>query len=159
MDLALNNLQMLICNKTETNKQTKSVSLFLFILSSVFVYFLWQRLPWQSGVKRNLSWYVTLYAWHCAFICTLRQKSLQWPGCSTHERERIYCHPQTDCFVVSQLFSAIRHAGRFNLESKPTELYTRLGIQPLRHIYMCVCVHVYRSIIRIAKRIREIGRI
>ena len=24
----------------------------------------------------------------------------------------IYCHPQTDCFVVSQLFSVARHVGR-----------------------------------------------
>ena len=23
----------------------------------------------------------------------------------------IYCHPQTDCFIVSQLFSVARHVG------------------------------------------------
>ena len=27
----------------------------------------------------------------------------------------IYCHRQKDCFVVSQLFSVVRHAGRFKL--------------------------------------------
>ena len=29
----------------------------------------------------------------------------------------IYCHPQTDCFIVSQLFSVARHAG---IETCPT---------------------------------------
>ena len=33
-----------------------------------------------------------------------------------------YCHPQTDCFVVSQLFSVARHVGRLKLGSKPTQL-------------------------------------
>ena len=28
-------------------------------------------------------------------------------------------HPYTDCFAVSQLFSVVRNAGRFNLGSKP----------------------------------------
>ena len=32
----------------------------------------------------------------------------------------IYCHPQTDCFVVSQLFSVARHVGHFKLETRPT---------------------------------------
>ena len=41
------------------------------------------------------------------------------------------CHPQTDCFVVSQLFSVIRHVGRFKLELKPAQLYVRLSILPL----------------------------
>ena len=31
----------------------------------------------------------------------------------------IYCHPQSDSFVVSQLFSVARHAGRLKLGSKP----------------------------------------
>ena len=34
----------------------------------------------------------------------------------------IYCHPQTDCFVVSQLFSMARHAIFSKLESKPETL-------------------------------------
>ena len=37
------------------------------------------------------------------------------------------CHLQTDCFVVSQLFSVARHAGCFKLESK----LARLSILPL----------------------------
>ena len=32
----------------------------------------------------------------------------------------IYCPPQTDCFVVSQLFSVARHARFPKLESKPS---------------------------------------
>ena len=43
----------------------------------------------------------------------------------------IYSHPQTDCFVVSQLFSVARHGGRLNPRSKPAQLYVRLCIIPL----------------------------
>ena len=43
----------------------------------------------------------------------------------------IHCHPQTDCFVVSQLFSVDRHAGRFKQGSKPSQLNVRLSILPL----------------------------
>ena len=45
----------------------------------------------------------------------------------------VYCHSQTDCFVVSQLFSVARHAGRFKLGSKPAQLYVRLCILLLSH--------------------------
>ena len=34
----------------------------------------------------------------------------------------IYCHPETDCFVVSQLFSVARRVGRLKLGSKPTQI-------------------------------------
>ena len=43
----------------------------------------------------------------------------------------IYCHPQTDCFIVSQLFSVARLVGCLKLGSKPTQLYIRLSISPL----------------------------
>ena len=43
----------------------------------------------------------------------------------------IYCHPQTDCFVVSQLFSVARRVGRLKLGSKPAQRYVRLYITPL----------------------------
>ena len=64
----------------------------------------------------------------------------------------IYCHPQTDCFVVSQLFSVARHAGRFKLGSKPAQLYVRLSILQLSHqvtyvssgyIYIYVYIYIY----------------
>ena len=48
-----------------------------------------------------------------------------------HTHTYIYCHPQTDCFIVSQLFSVARHVGCLKLESKPTQLYVRLSIRPL----------------------------
>ena len=35
----------------------------------------------------------------------------------------IYSHPQTDCFVLSELFSVARHAGRSKPGSKPIQLY------------------------------------
>ena len=43
----------------------------------------------------------------------------------------IYCHPQTDCFVLSELFSVVRHAGRSKPGSKPVQLYVRLSFRPL----------------------------
>ena len=43
----------------------------------------------------------------------------------------IYCHPKTDCFVISQLFSMARDARFSKLGSKPGQLYVRLSIIPL----------------------------
>ena len=43
----------------------------------------------------------------------------------------IYCHPQTDCFVLSELFSVARHVGRSKPGSKPIQLYVRLSLKPL----------------------------
>ena len=45
----------------------------------------------------------------------------------------ISCHPRTDYFVISQLFSVARHVGRFLLGSKPDQLYVRLSILSLSH--------------------------
>ena len=42
----------------------------------------------------------------------------------------IYKHPQTDCFVVLQLFSVARHVGRLKLGSISAQLYVRLTAQP-----------------------------
>ena len=41
------------------------------------------------------------------------------------------CHPQTYCFVVSQLFSVARHVGRFKRGLKSAQHYVRLNIIPL----------------------------
>ena len=43
----------------------------------------------------------------------------------------IYSHPQTDCFVLLELFSVARHAGRLKLGSKPVQLYVSPSIRPL----------------------------
>ena len=43
----------------------------------------------------------------------------------------MYCPPQTDCFVVSQLFSVARHVGCLKPGSEPAQLYVRLSIRPL----------------------------
>ena len=40
----------------------------------------------------------------------------------------IYSHPQTDCFIVSQVFRVTRHVGRLKLGSKPTQNKVRLSI-------------------------------
>ena len=47
--------------------------------------------------------------------------------------DRIYSHPQTDSFVLSELFSMARHAGRSKPGSKPVQLYVRLSFRPLGH--------------------------
>ena len=71
----------------------------------------------------------------------------------THIYIYIYCHPQTDCFVVSQLFSMARHVGRLKLGSKPAQLYVRHSIIPfsqqvyhissgiIRYLVAFVCLH------------------
>ena len=53
-----------------------------------------------------------------SFALCWRQPKIPSPECSTTMGERIYCHPQADSFVVSQLFSVARHVGRLKLGSK-----------------------------------------
>ena len=71
----------------------------------------------------------------------------------------IYCHPQTDCFVLSELFSVARHVGRSKPRSKPFQIYVRLSLRPLGqqayHVWLreflryyvvtaaAVCFHFY----------------
>ena len=43
----------------------------------------------------------------------------------------IYCHPQTDCFVLSELFSVASLVGRLKPGSKPIQLYVRVSLRPL----------------------------
>ena len=66
----------------------------------------------DRGVMRNVVVNIYLYIYVCVCVC-------------------VWCHPQTDSFVVSQLFSVARHAGRFKLGLKPAQLYVRLSIIPL----------------------------
>ena len=58
----------------------------------------------------------------------------------------MYSHPQTDCFILSELFSVARHAGRSKPGSKPIQLYVRPHTHTHTHtyiyIYVCVCVCV-----------------
>ena len=72
--------------------------------------------------------------------------------------ERIYFHPLTDCFILSELFSLARHIGRSKPGSKPIQLYIRLSVKPLSqqayHVWLreflrcyvvtaAVCLHFY----------------
>ena len=50
----------------------------------------------------------------------------------THTYIYIYSHPQTDCFILSELFSVARPAGRSKPGSKPIQLYDRLRFQTTR---------------------------
>ena len=45
----------------------------------------------------------------------------------------IYSQPQTDCFLLLELFSVARHAGPLKPGSKPVQLYVRLCFRPLVH--------------------------
>ena len=47
------------------------------------------------------------------------------------EKKNIYCHPQRDYLVVSQIFSVARHERRLKLGSKPLQHYGRNCIIPL----------------------------
>ena len=51
----------------------------------------------------------------------------------------MYSHPQTDCFVVLQLFSASRRVGNLNLRSKPAQLYVRLSEPRQLGNYKALC--------------------
>ena len=56
----------------------------------------------------------------------------------------IYNHPQTDYFVVSQLFSVARHVGRLKLGLKPTQLYVILIIILLSQQAKHICSGIIR---------------
>ena len=62
---------------------------------------------------------------------TLCHISASSGGVGKYDKYGKYCHPQTDCFVVSQLFSMARHGERLKLGSKPAQLYVWLRIRPL----------------------------
>ena len=71
--------------------------------------------------------------------------------------EHIYCHPQRDCFIVSQNFSVARHARFTKLGSKPGLLKRRFRDSTVcmcvrscprarAGLYVCVCVCVCVSV-------------
>ena len=66
-----------------------------------------------------------------SFVLYERQPKIPSAECSNHIAERIYCQPQTDCFVVSLLIIVARHVGRLKLGSKPAQLYVRFSIRQL----------------------------
>ena len=51
----------------------------------------------------------------------------------TYTHTHTHSHPQTDCFVLSELYSVARHAGRSKPGSKPVQLYVRLSSKPVGH--------------------------
>ena len=74
-----------------------------------FVYiFIPYQLPECSILSKNFA------------LCEWRPK-ISSPECSTPMGERIYCHLQTDCFVLSELFSMAKYVGRSKLGSKPIQ--------------------------------------
>ena len=70
----------------------------------------------------------------------------------------IYSHPQTDFFVLSELFSVARHVGRSKPGAKPIQLYVRLGFRPLgqqayhvwprellRYLFNNIYIYIYKT--------------
>ena len=63
--------------------------------------------------------------------------------------EYIYCHPQKDCSVLSEVFSVAGQTGRSKPGSKHVQLYVRLSFRPLGHqadnvyiyIYIYICIN------------------
>ena len=131
MDLMLNNLKRLICHKTNqpTNQPFSHISMTLIT-------------EWRK-VHKKLR---VLSLWLVMFLCFL--SCTRW---SVHHYY-LHCHfwwwhiidrtltdtyiviQQTDCFIVSQLFSEAKDAGHFKLGSKPAKLYARLSILLLSHL-------------------------
>ena len=78
-----------------------------------------------SFLKIEILWWFLLYL--LCFLCDDATFTLQYIYIY------IYCHPQTDCFILSEIFSVARHAGRSKPGSKPVQLYVRLSLRPLGH--------------------------
>ena len=81
----------------------------------------------SSGIIRH---YVAAFV--CLHFCLTGYQSAQFVRRALHyasgsrkflrqgaqpRGRRVYCHPQKDFFVISQLFSVVRHVGRFQVES------------------------------------------
>ena len=77
------------------------------------------NLPEHSSINNNINFYLTK--------CYLHFLSWTIQGSSTS----IYCYP--DGFVVSQLISFVRRAGRLKLGLKTAQLYVRPSIIPHSH--------------------------
>ena len=102
------------------------------------------------------------HSYTCIYICVLHTHT------HTHTHTHIYCLPQTDCFVVSQLFSVGRHIGRLKLGLNPVQLCLWLSIIPLsqqanhvrlviiRHeVVAFVCLHLYLAVYQRAQFVRR----
>ena len=109
--------------------------------------------PRCRGGCHSIPWIAPLYSWslpysaeswarqhHVPFLCLWYDSTWHWTAVSwtigEHEYIYIYCHPQTNCFVLSELFSVARHAGRSIPGSKPVRLYVRLSLSIYIYIYI-----------------------
>ena len=97
---------------------------YLFSNSSSSLHFVYIFIPYRLPECSILS---------KSFALCERRPTIPSPDGSTPMGERIYCHPQTDCFVLSELFSVARHARCSKPGSKPVQLYVRLNLRPLGH--------------------------
>ena len=72
--------------------------------------------------------------------------------CSTHGWKHIYCHPQTKCFFLSQLFGAARDARCFQRGSKPGWIYVsrianpKLIVSVSEGIFTYLFIYIYAYI-------------
>ena len=100
------------------------------------------RDEWRERVRKVHVYSTTWWWWRWGYRIHQVQKiknKMRWGSLKMLSTKcinklyicNIYCHPQTDCSVVWQLFSVARHVGRLKLGSKPAHLYVRLSIIPL----------------------------
>ena len=80
--------------------------------------------------------YIYIYIYICVCVCVYLYIYVYVNVCecvcmNVYIYIYIYCHPQTDCFVLSELFSVARHVERSKPRSKPIQLYVRLSFRPL----------------------------
>ena len=77
-----------------------------------------------------------------SFALYERRPTIPSPECSTPMGEGIYFHQQTDSFVLSELFSVARHAGR----SKPgSNCFSPLISFPFRQLFR-PCIYLYNEL-------------
>ena len=118
-------------------------------------------LPLSLPISLSLYIYIYIYIYMCVCVCVC-YKPINYKECRFHfywkkfwtqahtyfriftnvnsvfkkmvySQDYIYSHPQTDCFVLSELFSVARHAGRSKPGIEPVQLYVRLCFRPLVH--------------------------
>ena len=72
---------------------------------------------------------------HCEIVLNINDRAFTHTHTHTHIYiyvcMYVYCHPQTECLVISQPFSVARHVEHLKLGSKPAQIYVRLSILPL----------------------------
>ena len=85
----------------------------------------------SQGKRMNFFTYIFLPMRYPLQEPSIHEKRFEFMRIYIYIYIYIYCHPQTDYFVLLELFSVARHAGRSKPWFKPIQLYVTLGLRPL----------------------------